>query len=103
MSAWVRGDAADGHDLDRAELDQAEQRERNGQRRDAALLPSALIWGQCYNFCKLSPKKIGEIIGIFFTQNTASLCKKNWIGTLVFKKNAIFSDKKWRKSQETWS
>jgi hypothetical protein len=39
----------------------------------------------------LSPKKLSNKLGGFFTQNTAKLFK-NWITTLVFQKYTIFAE-----------
>jgi hypothetical protein len=42
-----------------------------------------------------SPINLAKMLP-FFAQTTASYCK-NFITTLVFEKNAIFSPKNWRK------
>jgi hypothetical protein len=45
-----------------------------------------------------SPKNFAKKLA-FFAQNKAKLCK-NWIITLVFKKNANFFAENWQKSQK---
>jgi hypothetical protein len=51
-----------------------------------------LIWDLCYDFLNIFARKIGENIGVFFPQTTATF-GQNLIITLVFEKGAnIFAE-----------
>jgi hypothetical protein len=47
---------------------------------------------RCYDFLNIFAEKFCAKNWCFFAQNKAKLCK-NWIITLIFEKNAIFSPK----------